>query len=248
MSERPAAAHERHDLELVARAAAGDLAVSEAIAARDLLASCEACASIAADLRAIAVATRALPSASSLAAATRTPRDFRLTRADARRLRREGVLGLRGRFGVGRTGFGDIARGLGGALATLGLVGLLVSVGIPALGGGLGAGAGAGREVSSAANPASAATAATAASKDNASPAPAPDASGVGAALYATDSAIRTEGAIPTESQVPGPGTSSATPWTIAAGVSVVLLGAGIALVLIGWRSRRGHQREAEGT
>lgn len=136
---RGAAFHDGHDLELVARAAAGDLAEREATAAHALLAACDRCAELAADLRAIAAATRRLPSASERVAAgsTRVPisgRDFRLTEADAARLRRRGILGI-GRFGelLGRR-----SQGFGGALATLGLVGLLVAVGMPSLPGGAG--------------------------------------------------------------------------------------------------------------
>lgn len=121
--------HDTHELELVARAAAGDLMADEAIAARDLLASCDACATLAGDLRAIASATRALGAAVSLSAAPPAPRDFRLTEADATRLRRRGFLGL-ARISHG---IGGRARGLGGALAALGLVGLLVSAGVPSM-------------------------------------------------------------------------------------------------------------------
>ena len=129
MNDRRAAAHDSHDLGLVARAAAGDLVGSEAVIASDLLASCDACASLASDLRAIAAATRELGAASLRAATTPAPRDFRLTEADAARLRRRGPFGL-GRL-VGRDR--RRARGLGGALAALGVAGLLVSTGMPAL-------------------------------------------------------------------------------------------------------------------
>jgi hypothetical protein len=123
--------HEDHDLELVARAAAGDLAATEAVAARDRLASCGACAAVAADLRAIAAATHDLGTADDRIA-IRAPRDFRISAADAERLRRRGFLdGLRPALpAAGR------ARGLGGALATLGLVGLLVATGLPGSAGG----------------------------------------------------------------------------------------------------------------
>lgn len=129
MPDSPALAvkHENHDLELVARAAAGDLASGEALAARDLLASCPACGALAVDLRAIAAATRELRSVTGQAAAARAPRDFRLTEADAARLQRRPWLGFRRWASSGR------ARGLGGALATLGLVGLLVATGLPGL-------------------------------------------------------------------------------------------------------------------
>jgi len=124
-------AHAGHDLELVARAAVGDLDARAAIVARDRLSTCEACAALAAELRAIVAATREL-GAAGLAAPSHAPRDFRLTEADAARLRRVGVIGR----AVPSAWFAGRARGLGPALATLGLVGLLVSVGLPGLSGG----------------------------------------------------------------------------------------------------------------
>lgn len=122
-------AHDAHDLELVARAAAGDLAAGEAAAARDLVASCEACAALEADLRAIAAATRELAPAAALASTRSAPRDFRLTEVDAARLRRRRPFGLA--WLAGRDP--RRVRALGGALAALGVVGLLVSTGMPAL-------------------------------------------------------------------------------------------------------------------
>ena len=110
------------------------LAASEAIAARDLLAACEVCAAIAADLRLIAAATRELGPAAGLAATTRAPRDFRLSEADAVALRRRRVLGP-GRFAGG---LAVRARGFGAALAAFGLVGLLASTGVASFFGGTG--------------------------------------------------------------------------------------------------------------
>lgn len=122
-----AGSHATHDLELIAREASGDRTAGEALAARDLLASCPACVALAGDIRAIVAATYELRSVPDQAAAARAPRDFRLTEADAARLRRGGWFGFRTWTSFGRV------RGLGGALATLGLVGLLVSAGMPAL-------------------------------------------------------------------------------------------------------------------
>ena len=113
--------HATHDVELIAREASGDLAAGEALAARDLLASCPACVALAGDIRAIAAATRELRSVPDQATTARAPRDFRLTEADATRLRRRSWFGIRSWPSPGRV------RGLGGALATLGLVGVLVS-------------------------------------------------------------------------------------------------------------------------
>lgn len=136
MRDRPVSAHSSHDLELVARAAAGDLVAGETTAAHELLATCEACAGLAADLHAIAAATRELGSvanrAATPAATTAAPRDFRLTEADAARLRHRGIRGLArpGAWGAGWS------RGLGGALTAVGLIGLLVTAGLPAFSGG----------------------------------------------------------------------------------------------------------------
>src|SRR3970040_1158510 len=106
-----AGSHAAHDLELIAREASGDLAAGEALAARDLLASCPACVALAGDIRGIAAVTR----------------DCQLTEAEATRLRRRPWFWLSTAASFGRV------RGLGGALATLGLLGLLVSTGVPAL-------------------------------------------------------------------------------------------------------------------
>ena len=122
-----AGSHATHDLDLIARAAAGDLASGEATSARELLASCPVCVATAGDLRAIAAATRELRSVAGQIAAAPTPRDFRLTETDAARLRRRRWFGLGGLTPAGR------ARGLGGALATLGLAGLLLATASPAL-------------------------------------------------------------------------------------------------------------------
>jgi hypothetical protein len=78
--------HETHDATLIAGHAAGDLAGTPRLLAERLLATCEDCTRLHADLRTIAAATRTLPVP---AAATR---DFRITRAQADRLRRGGVL------------------------------------------------------------------------------------------------------------------------------------------------------------
>ncbi|MEW5992679.1 MAG: hypothetical protein AB1736_15230, partial [Chloroflexota bacterium] len=81
-------------------------------------------------------ATRALGATRSVAGAAaagrRASRDFRLSPADAARLRQRGPLGIAwpASWATRRS------RGLGGALATLGLVGLLVAAGLPGLAGG----------------------------------------------------------------------------------------------------------------
>ena len=217
MSEPTRANHDRHDLELVARLAAGDLGPGETLAARDLLATCDACAALAADLRAIATATRELGSAAaraasgSSAASAVAPRDFRLTAADAARLRQPGFLG---RAGVSAWPAG-VARGVGGALATLGLVGLLVSAGLPAFSGGS-ASAPTREELGSGG------------AVDGASPVPAmwPPATD----LYAISSSSEP----PRTNDASRDGTSPApTPWRVATIVSLMALVTGLALLLL---------------
>jgi hypothetical protein len=202
----------------VARLAAADLGSGEAAAARDLLATCDACAALAVDLRAIATATRELGSAAvraasaSSAASALAPRDFRLTAADAARLRRRGLLG---RVAVS-TRPAEWTRGVGGALATLGLVGLLVSAGLPAFSGG-------------AASAPTREERASGGAADSASPVPAmwPPATDLHA-LAASSEPSRTNDAS-------GDGTSPVlTPWRVATIVSLVVLVTGLALLLIG--------------
>jgi len=112
----PAAAHVEHDLLLVATWAADDSEPAALARAADQVAGCRECAALADDVRAIQAATSAWPPAPR-------NRDFRLTPADAARLRsRRGWLGdLRSR--------GDLAfvRPLAGAMTALGLAGLLLT-------------------------------------------------------------------------------------------------------------------------
>jgi len=118
--------HADHDTFLVAQLAADDLRPSERPVALALAADCDACAGLLADLRAIASATSDLPPIP--ATATRT-RDFRLTEADAARLRR-GSWRRWLRFAQSpRLSF---TQSLGVGLATIGLAGLLISgTGLP---------------------------------------------------------------------------------------------------------------------
>jgi hypothetical protein len=126
--------HPRHDLELIARVAAGDGSEAEARSAALLRNACADCRLLDADLRAIAAGTTELRGA----AASMAPRDFRLSPADAARLRRRGVwlLGRPGAAinrGMGRFGGGLVAIGLVGLVFGSGLVG---GLGAPGLGGG----------------------------------------------------------------------------------------------------------------
>ena len=124
---QPNPSHADHDLLLIARHAAGDLADSDRVRARALLDTCESCAEVDRDLEAIARATRALPNRAT------APRDFRLTPEHAAHLRRGSWL---------RTILAPIAparsatRPMAAAFTSLGLVGLLVVAILPGLGGG----------------------------------------------------------------------------------------------------------------
>jgi len=116
----PAPAHisPDHDETLIAQLAAADLTEPEAAAARDLVAACPACAELHADLRSIMAATASLP-------APRRTRDFRLTDADATRLRGRGWRRLLGGFGEPRLAF---TKPLATGLLTLGIAGLVFAL------------------------------------------------------------------------------------------------------------------------
>lgn len=124
--------HDRHDRHLVAALAADDLEPIVRTEAETLVASCHDCAELLADLRVIAAATAALPQI------PRT-RDFRITAADAARLRPTGWRGLLDALGGARASF---TRPLAIGLTTLGLAGLLATTIPGVLSGGFG-GAGA---------------------------------------------------------------------------------------------------------
>ena len=116
MADRPAVAHVAHDELLIAAWVSGDTEPEDAARAADLTARCEVCRDLATDLRGLRSAMRALPPPA------RT-RDFRLTPADAERVRsRPGWLG-RFRSIRGST----ITRPLAGAMTTLGLAGMLLT-------------------------------------------------------------------------------------------------------------------------
>jgi hypothetical protein len=117
--------HDRHDRHLVAALAADDLEPTVRADAEALVASCRDCAELLADLRVIALATAALPDV------PRT-RDFRITAADAARLRPSGWRALLDALGGARSSF---SRPLAVGLTTIGLVGLLATTIPGALGG-----------------------------------------------------------------------------------------------------------------
>ncbi|MEO7229231.1 MAG: hypothetical protein ABIZ30_01415 [Candidatus Limnocylindrales bacterium] len=135
---REAGRHESHDSELVARFVAGDATTTEISEAQRWVDTCPECVALASDLRAIMSATQEMRTLAG-ARAPAAPRDFRITPGDAARLRRRGPWQI---FGTVRTS--GALRWLGGAFATLGIVGLLVSAGLPALLGGAGSAASSG--------------------------------------------------------------------------------------------------------
>jgi anti-sigma factor RsiW len=112
----PPTSHERHDPLLIARFYGGDVDERERERAVALVAACEECAALYADLEAIADATRLLPTPPR-------PRDFTITETDAARLTRR-----RGRTGLAaRLGWPGVRRSLGGVLTAVGLVGVLAA-------------------------------------------------------------------------------------------------------------------------
>src|SRR5690242_9986148 len=117
------AEHARHDVELIAGHAAGELPDPERVRAEALLSSCTTCADLRRELVAIAAATRSLPAQAS-------PRDFRLTEAQAASLRRGGwIKSLLRPFAAP----GWTPRPMAMAFTSLGLAGLLVANILPAL-------------------------------------------------------------------------------------------------------------------
>ena len=108
----PTTAHSSHDEMLIARLYGDDLAADERAAALERVATCRDCAELLSDLAAISRGMTDLP-------VPARSRDFFLSEADATRLRhRRG--GLARLFGLGAR------RSFGGALAALGIAGLLM--------------------------------------------------------------------------------------------------------------------------
>jgi hypothetical protein len=116
--------HARHDRHLVAALAADDLEPIVRTEAETLVATCRDCAELFADLKVIALATAALPDVPRM-------RDFRITAADAARLRPRGWRALVDAIGGARATF---TRPLATGLTTLGIVGLLITTVPGALG------------------------------------------------------------------------------------------------------------------
>jgi hypothetical protein len=117
MTDRFPAPHPEHDPLLIAALAAGDIQPTDRTAAEQLVASCADCALLVDDLRAIAVATAALP-------ARARPRDFYIRPEDAARLGPRGWRGLVAALaGQRAAGLKPLATGL----TTLGIAGLLLA-------------------------------------------------------------------------------------------------------------------------
>ena len=117
----PAAEAQDHAALIVALDA-GDLAGAELLAAESLAASCTGCAALAFDLAAIRGAMTALP-------VPPRRRDYRLTAEDAARLRPSGWRRLLEWLAAP----GSTVRPLATGLATLGVVGLLLTSGLPGI-------------------------------------------------------------------------------------------------------------------
>jgi hypothetical protein len=113
MDRIPPNPHAGHDELLIALLFGDDASDSERAHALDLMATCPECESLYADLGAISEAMAGLP-------APARPRDFRLTEVDAVRLARPS----RNRWAVFGPG---LRRSLGGSLAALGIVGVLLT-------------------------------------------------------------------------------------------------------------------------
>jgi hypothetical protein len=113
MDRTAAVTHAAHDELLIARFYGGDVDESERVRVLDRMADCRDCAALFADLAAIAEADEAMP-------VPPRPRDFTLTEEDAVRLRPK-RRALSGIFGPG------LHRSLGGSLAALGLVGMVLT-------------------------------------------------------------------------------------------------------------------------
>jgi hypothetical protein len=123
--------HATHDPELIAGHAAGDLAPADQARAEGLVRACAACAALASDLAGIGAATAALRSVPPA-----RPRDFRISAADAARLRRgSGLRRWLRPLASPRFGF---AGPLGAGATAIALVGLLVGSLSGALGGAAG--------------------------------------------------------------------------------------------------------------
>jgi len=127
-SRRERIDHAAHDLDLLAAAADRSVDATTRLAAERQVAECQDCAALFADLRLISAGLSSLPKE------LRVARDFRLSPERAAKLRPAGWRAvLQGLFGSGPS-----LRPFASALTTLGIAGLLLTVGLPNLLGGLG--------------------------------------------------------------------------------------------------------------
>lgn len=117
MSRHARDAHDSHDLLVVSAWAVDDVAGDDRDRAIALVASCQDCAAVASEIRAITAAMATLP-------APVRPRDFRLTEGDAHRLRPSG---WRRALRVMTSPTLAFTRPLAAGLTTLGLVGVVVT-------------------------------------------------------------------------------------------------------------------------
>jgi anti-sigma factor RsiW len=232
---KPDADHAAHDRLLVAARAARDPALTPAeVAAADaLLAACPECATLSADLVALAAA---LP----IAATPRRIRDFTLTAADTERLRPRGVRAWLARIGSTRD---TLTKPLAVGFTTLGLAGLLVATAptvLPLAGGSAGGDA--------ALAPAAASAAPAATNTENLAMSAAPAASPVddGEVFNGSDSSDP-----PRATEVPGDAPSIASPseeaavrddasgWSILMVIAGSSLIVGLGLFALRWSARR---------
>src|SRR5687767_7340889 len=119
MTDQPGSSHAQHDNTFIAAYAADDLTGVELERARALTSACMACAALEADLRALASATRR----GDLPVPAR-PREFRLSAADAARLRPSGWRRFVAAFATPKMAF---TQPLAAGLTTLGVAGLLLA-------------------------------------------------------------------------------------------------------------------------
>ncbi len=124
--ERDPATHAAHDELVLARLFGGDLEGLELQRAREMAASCDGCAAVLADFKAVAEAAASLP-------VPPRPRDFTISASQARRLRRgrgwarpKGLRAVLGRLGP--------VRSLGVSMAAAGVAGILVVGALSTLG------------------------------------------------------------------------------------------------------------------
>lgn len=132
-SRRERTDHATHDLDVLAAAADRSVDAATRLAAEQQAAECRDCATLLADLRLISAGLGALPKQLPVA------RDFRISPERAAKLRPAGWRGV----AQALIGGGPSLRPLASALTTLGVAGLLLTVALPGVVGGLGAASGA---------------------------------------------------------------------------------------------------------